>query len=109
MVVIRFTGHVLFVIGVIFLARDLLVSSEQGAMMFAAFGELWLSIHPPSLNALQASVQRYVLPELWDMVFVPLLSMPGWLIFMAVGGVAAMLARRRKQLDMPVTDEPPQS
>lgn len=108
MVVIRFTGHVLFVIGVIFLARDLLVGSELGEMMFVAFGELWFSIHPPSLNALQAFVQRYVLPELWDMVFAPLLSMPGWLILMVVGGVMAMLARRRKQPDMLVSDEPPQ-
>jgi hypothetical protein len=41
-------------------------------------GEVWYTLEPGSLNLSQAIVQRYLLPEIWEQVAVPLLLRPFW-------------------------------
>jgi hypothetical protein len=41
-------------------------------------GEIWYALEPGSLNLSQAIVQRYLLPEIWEQVAVPLLLRPFW-------------------------------
>lgn len=60
-------------------------------------GQLWFGLHVTSLNLVQAVVQRYVHPGLWDPLLVSLLRWPLWSLF---GGTGVMLvtlfaARRR--------------
>ncbi|WP_439594955.1 hypothetical protein [Falsiroseomonas sp.] len=53
-------------------------------------------IWPEFLNTLQAGVQRRILPELWDWVFLPVLEAPSWVVPAVLGAVLlAGLARRR--------------
>ncbi|MHA1569749.1 MAG: hypothetical protein ACTSXZ_09775 [Alphaproteobacteria bacterium] len=61
-------------------------------------GRLWASIDRPSLNLTQAVVQRYILPELWDYLILPLLLAPLWLVLAVPGLLLALLGRygRRK-------------
>ncbi|MBR0678930.1 hypothetical protein GXW74_00375 [Roseomonas eburnea] len=56
---------------------------ELGAALFR--------VNPGALNALQAGIQRYLFPEVWDGAFVPILAMPAWglpvllgLVFLAI-------------------------
>ncbi|MFW5679961.1 MAG: hypothetical protein ACOCYE_01955 [Pseudomonadota bacterium] len=63
-------------------------------------GELWFELHPFSLNLTQAIVQRYLHPDLWDRVLLPLLFQPTALVAgVAALGFAALawLLRRRLQ------------
>jgi hypothetical protein len=55
-------------------------------------------IWPEFLNTLQAGVQRRVLPELWDWVFLPLLEAPVWVVLAVLGALLLLagLARRRR-------------
>ncbi len=55
-------------------------------------GEIWYALEPGSLNLSQAIVQRYLLPEFWDQVAVPLLLRPFWesvlllfILFLVIG------------------------
>ena len=41
-------------------------------------GEVLYALEPGSLNLSQAIVQRYLLPEIWEQVAVPLLLRPFW-------------------------------
>ena len=41
-------------------------------------GEVWYALKPGSLNLSQAIVQRYLSPEIWEQVAVPLLLRPFW-------------------------------
>ena len=40
-------------------------------------GELWFKLHTGSLNLLQAVIERYLWPPLWDSGVAPLLHLPG--------------------------------
>ena len=50
-----------------------------------ALGNLWFTLHPTSLNGLQAGIQRYISPYLWDPVISAVLQMPIWAAFCALG------------------------
>jgi hypothetical protein len=66
-------------------------------------GELWYKLAPGSLNLSQAIVQRYLHPEIWERVAVPLLLMPFWeavvylfIVFFVLGSTLVFFARRRR-------------
>lgn len=48
-------------------------------------GQLWLNLHPASLDGVHALVQRYVSPALWDPVMVWLLRQPAWAVTVVPG------------------------
>jgi hypothetical protein len=41
-------------------------------------GTALFKVNAGALNSLQAGVQRYLAPAVWDGAFVPILSMPAW-------------------------------
>jgi hypothetical protein len=66
-------------------------------------GELWYKLAPGSLNLSQAVVQRYLHPEIWEQVAVPLLVRPFWeavvflfIVFFVLGSGMVFFARRRR-------------
>jgi hypothetical protein len=62
-------------------------------------GGVIFELYPPFLNTLQAGVQRRLAPELWDLVFLPMLTAPAWLIPFILGDlllVIGILRRRRR-------------
>lgn len=41
-------------------------------------GTAVFKVNAAALNSLQAGIQRYLAPAIWDGAFVPFLSMPAW-------------------------------
>ena len=64
----RLVGWVLLLAGLIVLVRDLIGLLDTGSFSPIVLGELWFTLHAPSLNLAQAAIQRYVHPALWDPV-----------------------------------------
>jgi hypothetical protein len=67
-------------------------------------GQIWFAIDNASLNLVQAVVQRYLHPALWDSVVVPWLLLPGWralsvlvIGFVVIGALLLIAARRRRR------------
>lgn len=87
MVVIRVLGLVLAIFALMIMGADILRSIGEGAMTMRAAGELWFALHAPSLNALQAGIERHLTPALWDPVIVTVLLWPAF----AVVGVPALI------------------
>jgi hypothetical protein len=59
-----------------------------------SLGTALYRLNAPALNSLQAGVQRHLVPELWDALFVPLLNLPawsGWAVFGIIFLAIAML------------------
>ena len=77
------------------LGWDLAIWARSGSYAALLPGQLWASIDRPGLNLVQAVIQRYVLPELWDWVLLPILLAPLWLVLALPGLVLAILCRRR--------------
>ncbi len=63
-------------------------------------GEAWYALSPGGINLVQAVIQRYVHPSLWDELFLPILQAPFWIFCAALAGLFALFwgvsARRRK-------------
>ncbi len=55
-----------------------------------ATGQIWYDLHASSLNLIQAAVQRYLHPAIWEDAAVPLLLRAFW--EMVVGGFIVLLA-----------------
>ena len=61
--------------------------SGVGGGWFIAAYDVWFAVWPNGLTALQAGIERFVFPAVWDPLVVTLLSLPGWLLFGVPGGV----------------------
>ena len=64
------------------LAHDLATSGVSG---FMSLGDAWGKLNAPSLNLVQAIVQRYIHPAAWDPVLVTVLLLPVWLTLVVPG------------------------
>jgi hypothetical protein len=89
-------GRALMVFGLMLLGAELMRGLERGAHTRIALGEFWYLADAGSLNGLQAGVQRYLVPEIWDTVFAPLLFAPAWSIFLVLGLTLAFLTRSKQ-------------
>jgi len=77
MAVMRILGVTLLGITILFLGDDLVHAlSVPGGVTFTSLGDVWGTASPASLNLVQAVVQRYVHPIVWDPVLVTLLLLP---------------------------------
>ncbi|MBM3510430.1 MAG: hypothetical protein FJX61_09895 [Alphaproteobacteria bacterium] len=93
----RIIGAVLLLAGVLALGADLVSSLASGDFAMKALGAFWYELHPGSLNLLQAVVQRYITPELWDPVIVAVLLLPTWAVAGGLGLVLLLLFRARRR------------
>ena len=89
---LRLVGALLLALGGLMLLSDLHITGGGLAYRPAALGEVWHRWHAPSLNLLQAIVERYVLPQLWSYVLLPLLLAPAWIVAVILGAVLIALS-----------------
>ena len=66
-----------------------------------ATGQIWYNLHSSSLNLIQAVVQRYLHPAIWEVAAVPLLLRAFWelivggfIVLLALAGLVSFLANR---------------
>lgn len=101
MLILRVLGIWLMLLAVVALVYDgTRMLADNGTLVFTSLGEHWYSIHPPSLNATQAAIERYVAPFLWDPVMTSILLLPAWIVVGALGVLIYLLGYRRKKLDV---------
>jgi len=71
------------------------VGSDSYATLL--LGELWFGLAPGTLNFLQAIIQRYLSPELWDPGIVTVLLWPAWMVFAVPGAALVALSRQGRK------------
>src|SRR5215471_13264755 len=91
----RLIGWIIFLAGVSVLVRDVLVWIDTKHWAPLALGQLWYDLNRSSLNLVQAVVQRYIHPFLWDPVIVSVLLFWAFAVLMAVGAVLLIVFRGR--------------
>ena len=60
-----------------------------------AAGEMWFRLAPDSLNLVQAIIQRYLFPQLWDPILQTILLWPALFVLLVPGLLLVWLCRRR--------------
>jgi len=58
-------------------------------------GAVLFRLDPGLLNLVQALVQRYLLPMVWDNVLLPVLEAPAWVIPAVLGAVLFLISWNR--------------
>jgi len=85
MVVLRGLGWLLLLVTAVIGVYEAAEYVDNGDRSLTALGELWFKFHAPSLNLMQAVVQRYLHEDIWDSTVRPVLLQPALFV---VGGVA---------------------
>lgn len=90
-------GVGLIVLAVGAAGHDLASFAVSGRYDAATLGEIWFALDVSSLNLVQAVIQRFLHPGLWDPVIVWLLRWPLWSLLGGPGVALAIIyfARRR--------------
>ncbi len=101
MLLLRIVGVWLMLLAVVALVYDgTRILANNGELVFTSLGEHWYTIHPASLNAAQAGIERHVAPLLWDPVIATILLLPAWVVVGGLGALFYLLGYRRKNLDV---------
>ena len=91
----RLIGWIIFLAGVSVLVRDALVWIDTKHWAPIALGQLWFDLNRSSLNLVQAVVQRYIHPFLWDPIIVSILLCWAFAVLMVLGVLILALFSRR--------------
>jgi len=94
MIVGRVIGWVAFLAGAAVLVRDGLVWIDTEHWAPIALGQLWYELNRSSLNLVQAVVQRYIHPFLWDPIIVSILLSWAFAVLMVLGLLLLIIFRR---------------
>jgi hypothetical protein len=91
----RLLGWVLIFLALAVAGRDAMAMIDRGQFGLIKLGEFWFQVSPASLNGLQAGVERYLTPLLWDWILAPLLHLPLVLVFLVPGLLLAFFFRKK--------------
>jgi|SRR6516225_8751690 hypothetical protein len=91
----RLIGWIFFLAGLSVLVRDTLVWIDTKHWAPIALGQLWFDLNRSSLNLVQAVVQRYIHPFLWDPIIVSILLCWAFAVLMVLGVLILALFWRR--------------
>ena len=95
MIVGRVIGWIVLLFGSAVLVRDVLVWIDTKHWAPIALGQLWYQLNRSSLNLVQAVIQRYIHPLLWDPIIVSVLLSWAFAVLMILGALLLVLFRRR--------------
>jgi hypothetical protein len=102
----RLIGWIFFLAGLAVLARDGFVWIETKQWAPLALGQLWYDLNRSSLNLVQAVVQRYIHPFLWDPIIVTVLLWWAFAVLMVLGLLILALSGRRTRAPGAVSRRP---
>ncbi len=95
MIVGRVIGWLVLLAGVSVLTRDVIVWIETKTWAPVAFGQLWYQFNRSSLNLVQAVIQRYLSPFLWNPIILKILLCWAFAVLIVLGAAILFLARSR--------------
>jgi hypothetical protein len=95
MIVWRILGWLTLLAGLSALVRDVVAWFNTKVWAPLAIGQLWYGLNRSSLNLVQAVIQRYVSPFLWDRVIVNMLLCWAFAVLIGLGAAILLLARKR--------------
>ncbi len=83
-------GLCLIVLALLAAGAELVGSLAADAWQPLALGGIWAAVDLGSLNLVQAVVQRYLHPAIWDPGIISLLLWPAWIVLTVPGAVLAI-------------------
>ena len=99
-VVLRLIARPLLLAAVVALVYDGTRTIAGGSgLVITSLADHWLSLHQPSLAALQAMVTK-LHPLAWETGALRVLKLPAWIVVGAIGLLLAVIGRKRRQVNV---------
>lgn len=95
--VLRSFAVVFLAVAVIFAILDGARSVGASQLTTKPFLSMWADNAPETLTDAERLVAHYIGMEAWNVVFIPLLEQPGWLIFGALALMFYAMGYRRER------------
>ena len=95
MIVGRVIGWLVLLAGLSVLTRDVMVWIDRKIWAPVALGQLWYELSRSSLNLVQAEIQRYISPFLWNPVIVTILLCWAFAVLITLGAAILFIFRNR--------------
>jgi len=92
--ILAIIGYAFVLAGVVQLGRDVFLSIHQRGLRLETLGEFWYGVNAASLNLVQAVIERYVWPPIWDPGIVFVLQWPVWLFCFAIAFLCLLFSQR---------------
>ncbi|MEX2034138.1 MAG: hypothetical protein WEA28_02980 [Xanthobacteraceae bacterium] len=94
----RFVGLLLLALAFIFVVYDGIRSISDGGILLTTTQQIWNVAHDRSLQAFQATIERYAGADVWQFGVAPILNQPASALFAVLGVVLIVLGRKKKPL-----------
>jgi ABC-type Fe3+ transport system permease subunit len=91
----RLIGWAIFLVGLLVLARDVLVSIDTRHWAPITLGQLWYDLNPVSISRFQQLVMKR--PFLWNSIIVTILLCWAFAALMVLGIVILAISSRRRR------------
>lgn len=95
--ILRVVGTWLIGLALVLLVVDGTKSLGANGLVLTSLGDLWTSIHPPSLDAVSGFFESRFFAALLDMALKALLTYPAFAVAGAPGIVLALLGRKPRR------------
>ena len=95
MILGRIIGWITIMLALMAVGAETFVALRAGAYQGLTGGEIWFKIDSHGLNTVQAVVQRYIHPILWDPAIVSVLRLPLWATLGSIGSILLLIYRKR--------------
>jgi hypothetical protein len=101
MAALRFLASVFLLLAAVVLVADLTLARPGTAGgLLTSLGQHWQALAPQGMAAAQKGMQAGAMKYAWAYAIRPLLVMPSWLLFLAVGLMFAYVGRRRRKVNV---------
>ncbi|MDA1101493.1 MAG: hypothetical protein O2967_21230 [Proteobacteria bacterium] len=90
----RMLGWLLLALALMAAGAEAVASLRAGAWQPLTLGQLWYDLDRGSLNLVQALVQRYLHPAIWDPGVIAVLQWPAWLVALVPAALVLLFTRR---------------
>jgi hypothetical protein len=91
----RLIGWTILLVGLLVLARDVLVAIDTGHWAPITLGQLWYDLNPVSIFRFRQLVMKH--PFLWNSIIVTILLCWAFAALMLLGIVMLAISRRRRR------------
>ena len=101
MAALRFLASVFLLMAAVVLVADMTVARPgTSSGLLTSLGQHWQTLAPQGMAAAQKGMQAGALKHVWGYLIRPLLAMPSWLLFLAIGLAFAYVGRRRRKVNV---------
>lgn len=93
----RILGWLLLALALLTAGAEAVASLRAGEWQPLALGQVWYDLDSGSINLMQAVVQRYLHPAIWDPGVIFVLQWPAWLVAVIPAFILLLFTRRRRR------------